>query len=41
VIGKSEKKRVVEATVSVEGTVTVRAEVVAVRLPKTMERTGG
>jgi acyl-coenzyme A thioesterase PaaI-like protein len=41
VIGKSEKKRVVEATLSVEGTVTVRAEVVAVRLPKTMERPGG
>lgn len=38
VIGRSEKKRVVEATVSVEGTVTIRAEVVAVRLPKTMER---
>jgi acyl-coenzyme A thioesterase PaaI-like protein len=41
VIGKSEKKRVVEATVAVEGTVTVRAEVVAVRLPKTMERPQG
>jgi acyl-coenzyme A thioesterase PaaI-like protein len=38
VTGKSEKKRVVEATISVDGTVTVRAEVVAVRLPKTMER---
>lgn len=41
VTGKSERKRVVEATVSVDGTVTVRAEVVAVRLPKTMERPQG
>jgi acyl-coenzyme A thioesterase PaaI-like protein len=35
---RSERKRVVEATVSVGGIVTVRAEVVAVRMPKTMER---
>jgi acyl-coenzyme A thioesterase PaaI-like protein len=34
----SEKKAVVEVTISAAGTVTVRAEVVAVRLPKTMER---
>jgi acyl-coenzyme A thioesterase PaaI-like protein len=38
VTDRSEKKRVVQATVSVGGMVTVRAEVVAVRMPKTMER---
>jgi acyl-coenzyme A thioesterase PaaI-like protein len=34
----SEKKAVVAVTVSAAGTTTVRAEVVAVRLPKSMER---
>ena len=36
---RSEKKAVVVLTVSVEGTVTVRAEAVAVRMPESMART--
>jgi len=35
---KSEKKAVVAVTISAAGTITVRAEIVAVRLPKSMER---
>jgi hypothetical protein len=35
---RSEKKAVVAVTISAEGTTTVSAEVVAVRLPKTMEQ---
>jgi acyl-coenzyme A thioesterase PaaI-like protein len=35
---QSERKKVVELTVSAAGTVTVRAEAVAVRMPKSMER---
>jgi acyl-coenzyme A thioesterase PaaI-like protein len=35
---RSEKKAVVAVTMSAAGTVTVRAEAVAVRLPKSMER---
>lgn len=35
---QSEKKKVVELTVSAAGTVTVRGEVVAVRMPKSMEQ---
>jgi acyl-coenzyme A thioesterase PaaI-like protein len=35
---RSEKKAVVAVTISAAGTITVRAEVVAVRLPKSMER---
>ena len=35
---QSEKKAVVALTVSVSGSVTVRAEAVAVRMPKSMER---
>ena len=34
----SEKKAVVAVTISAGGIVTIRAEVVAVRLPKSMER---
>lgn len=34
----SERKAVVEVTVSAEGTVTVRGEVVAVRMPESMRR---
>ncbi len=37
---QTERKKVVELTVSVAGTVTVRAEAVAVRIPKTMEPQG-
>jgi len=37
---RSSRKAVVALTVSVSGTVTVRAEVVAVRMPKTMEPAG-
>lgn len=35
---QSEKKKVVELTVSATGTVTVRGEAVAVRMPKSMEQ---
>jgi acyl-CoA thioesterase FadM len=35
---RSERKAIVTLTVSVAGSVTVRAEVVAVRIPKSMER---
>ena len=35
---RSPRKAIVSLTVSVDGTVTVRAEVVAVRIPKTMEQ---
>ena len=35
---QSERKKVVELTVSAAGTVTVRAEAVAVRMPKSMEQ---
>ena len=35
---RSEKKAVVAVTIAAAGTVTVRAEAVAVRLPKSMER---
>lgn len=35
---QSEKKKIVELTVSAGGTVTVRAEAVAVRMPKSMEQ---
>ena len=35
---QSKKKKIVELTVSAGGTVTVRAEVVAVRMPKSMEQ---
>jgi acyl-coenzyme A thioesterase PaaI-like protein len=35
---RSEKKAVVAVTLSAAGTITVRAEVVAVRMPKTMEQ---
>ena len=35
---RSEKKAVVAVTISAAGAITVRAEVVAVRLPKSMER---
>lgn len=38
VVERSERKAVVKATVSVAGAVTVEAEVVAVRMPKTMEQ---
>jgi len=38
---RSPKKAVVALTVTAEGIVTVRAEVVAVRIPKTMEILGG
>jgi len=38
---QSERKKVVDLTVSVAGTVTVRAEAVAVRIPRNMERPGG
>ena len=36
---RSERKAIVTLSVSVSGSVTVRAEVVAVRIPKSMERT--
>ena len=35
---KTERKAVVSLTVSVRGTITVRAEAVAVRIPKSMEQ---
>jgi acyl-coenzyme A thioesterase PaaI-like protein len=35
---RTEKKAVVSVTISAAGTITVRAEVIAVRLPKSMER---
>ena len=35
---RSEKKAIVAVTISAAGTITVRAEIVAVRLPKSMER---
>ena len=35
---QSERKKIVEITVSEAGTVTVRAEVIAVRMPKSMEQ---
>jgi acyl-coenzyme A thioesterase PaaI-like protein len=38
---QSEKKAVVALTVSESGSITVRAEAVAVRMPKSMERPGG
>jgi len=37
---RSEKKAVVQLTVTANGVVTVRAEVVAVRIPRTMEKEG-
>jgi acyl-coenzyme A thioesterase PaaI-like protein len=39
VIERSEKKAVVALTVSAAGTITVRGEAVAVRMPRTMQRT--
>jgi acyl-coenzyme A thioesterase PaaI-like protein len=38
VIEQSEKKAVVAITITANGAITVRAEAVAVRIPKTMER---
>src|SRR5215475_10684775 len=38
VIEQSEKKKVVQLTLSAGGTVTVKAEAVAVRIPKSMEQ---
>ena len=38
---QSEKKKVVELTVSIAGTVTVRGEAVAVRIPGNMQRSPG
>jgi acyl-coenzyme A thioesterase PaaI-like protein len=35
---RTDKKAVVSVTISAAGTITVRAEVIAVRLPKSMER---
>jgi acyl-coenzyme A thioesterase PaaI-like protein len=38
ILERSEKKAIVAVTVSAAGTVTVRGEVVAVRMPKSMEK---